>query len=174
MTGSPPPQGRVVTGGARGPAMTTSLSTTDRVLLTDLVHRYALLVDEDEPAAVASLFAADGVLATATPPHAMDPDTEHVGRDAISRTMSALQGFDATFHAVTGAVLDLGEEPDTATGRVACVAHHLSRRDDRPVDLVWTVRYRDRYVREEDGWRFARRAVHVMSVESRTLKAARR
>ncbi|MDN5896244.1 MAG: nuclear transport factor 2 family protein [Nocardioides sp.] len=151
------------------------LGTTERVALTDLVHRYAALVDAGEVAAVAALFTEDGVLATPSPPRVLDPDTEHHGRAAVVDALGALAAMDATFHAVTGAVFDTGHDAGTATGRVNGFAHHVSRRHGEPVDLVWAVRYRDDYVHVDapDVWRFSRRAVHVAFVETRPLKVAR-
>jgi hypothetical protein len=44
---------------------------------------------------------------------------------------------------------------------------------DPVTDLVWHLRYLDDYVETADGWRFARREVHVDLVERRPLEAAR-
>lgn len=149
----------------------TPLAVDDRLALADLVHRYAARVDDRDHAGVAELFCEDGVLATPAPPQHLDPVAEHVGRTAVRRALAGLDGMAATFHAVTGAVFD-AEHPDRATGRVACLAHHVTRHDDRPRDLVWAVTYRDDYRRTSDGWLFARRAVHVTFVATQPLHAA--
>lgn len=153
-----------------GPA---DLSTDDRLLLTDLVHRYAALVDEREAAAVARLFTEDGVLVSPDPPRSLDPVVEHAGRAAIEQVMAAVVALETSVHAITGVVLDAGEEPDTATGRVTCFAHHLARRDDAPYDVVWAVRYQDTYRRTPDGWRFARRVATVDFLDARPVRSVR-
>ena len=155
----------------------SALSTDDRVALTDLVHRYAALVDDRDPAGVAALFTPDGVLATAAPPRDLDPVAESVGRAAVHQTMSALASLEATFHAITGTVFDADgdptKEPATAIGRVSCLAHHVTRGEDGPRDLVWAITYRDRYTRTAEGWRFARRSMHITFVATQSLKSAR-
>ena len=153
-----------------GPA---DLSTDDRLLLTDLVHRYAALVDERQAAAVARLFTEDGILVSPDPPRSLDPVTEHAGRTAIEQAMAAVVALETSVHAITGVVLDAGEEPDTATGRVTCFAHHLTRRDDTPYDVVWAVRYQDTYRRTPDGWGFASRVATVDFLDARPIRSVR-
>ena len=135
--------------------------------MRDLAHRYAALVDDRDFAGVAALFAPDGVLAVAQPPAHLDPVTEHVGPAGVLVAMRALENVPRTFHAIVGEVYD------GPCGRIACVAHHLVERDGVVTDHVWHVRYLDDYVETADGWRFARREVHVDSVEARPVKAAR-
>lgn len=149
-----------------------SLGVEDRLALTDLVHRYAARVDDLDEAGVAALFTEDGVLISPDPPRRLEPVVEHAGRAAVERAMAPLHTLDATLHSIVGVVLDAGEHPDTATGRIACLAHHVSRRDDVPRDIVWAVTYRDTYTRTADGWRFARRAASATWVEVRPLKVA--
>jgi hypothetical protein len=134
----------------------------------DLAHRYAAAVDDRDFPAVAALFAPDAVLVTPRPPKVLDPVDEHVGPEGVLAAMSALAGVPRTFHAVVGAVYD------GTRGRVTCEAHHLTQAADGTVtDHVWLVRYLDDYVEAAEGWRFARREVHVDAVESRVATAAR-
>ncbi|MCU1603388.1 MAG: hypothetical protein JWO22_4097 [Frankiales bacterium] len=127
--------------------------------LSQLVHRYALWVDEGGP--VASLFTEDGVLVSPDPPGSLLPVVEHVGRDAIS---AAMTGLPKTFHAVVGEVYE------GASGRIACVAHHAIAPDR---DLVWHLRYADSYEQDEDRWLIARRELTIELVEVRPLKQVR-
>jgi hypothetical protein len=131
--------------------------------LSQLVHRYALTVDEG--GAVAELFTADGALVVPDPPDVLVPTTEHRGHDAIA---AATSGLPRTFHAVVGEVYDVGD--GTARGRIACVAHHLL---DPRTDLVWHLRYDDSYVRGPDRWRFARRALTIEVIATRPVKRVR-
>ena len=135
--------------------------------MRDLAHRYAAAVDDRDFPAVAALFAPDGVLALAQPPKHLDPVVEHVGPSGVLAAMALLDGVPRTFHAVVGQVYD------GTRGRIACVAHHLLERAGVLTDQVWHLRYLDDYVETPDGWRFARREVHVDVVESRTVNAAR-
>ena len=135
--------------------------------MRDLAHRYAAAVDDRDFAAVAALFAPDGALVTARPPKRLDPVDAHVGQEGVLQAMRLLDGVPRTFHALVGEVYD------GSTGRIACVAHHLVETDGVVVDHVWHLRYLDQYVDTADGWRFARREVHVDLVEQRPVAAAR-
>lgn len=152
-----------------------SLSTADRVALTDLVHRYAGCVDDRDVEGVAALFTDDGVLASPAPPHSLDPAHEAVGPAGIRQAMAQLDGLPLTVHAICGVVLDAdaGGDPDVARGRVVTTAHHVTERSGEPADLVWHLRYLDSYRRTGQGWRFARRDLHVDLVESRAVARAR-
>ncbi|WP_162602392.1 nuclear transport factor 2 family protein [Nocardioides daejeonensis] len=147
-------------------------AATDREAIRALVDRYAAEVDDHRPAEAAQLFVADGVLVAPAPPHELGPTVVHEGRPALAAAMAALGGFTATFHAVHGVVVDALDER-TAAGRVTCTAHHLSAptagRDAR--DLVWHLVYRDAYRRTDAGWRFARRELRIVSIESRSPRA---
>jgi hypothetical protein len=92
----------------------------------------------------------------------------------LGRIPEALQRYDRTFHLVGEA--EFSVEGDGASGVVQCVAHHVLRTDqpstgdDRvATDVVWFIRYRDRYRATGSGWRFARRVLHLEWVEERPV-----
>ncbi|MDF1604658.1 nuclear transport factor 2 family protein [Nocardioides sp. YIM 152315] len=152
--------------------MTAGLDPADRLAVTELAHRYAAGVDDLDPDAVADLFTPDAVLVAPDPPRHLDPVTEHHGRDGVRAALAALAPFRRTVHEVTGVVVD-AVAADTATGRVTGVAHHYLERADGLTDIRWRVRYDDRYVRTERGWRIARRAVTVLALETVPVRQAR-
>jgi hypothetical protein len=149
-----------------------TLPAAERLDLTDLVHRYAARVDDRDPAGVAALFTHDGVLASPRPPRDLDPVDEATGAVEIAAALQQLSGTAVTQHAVVGLVLDAEDAEDAggASGRVACIAHHVL---PDGTDLVWHLTYRDRYRRTAAGWRFVRRALHVDVVERRHVTTAR-
>jgi ketosteroid isomerase-like protein len=148
-----------------------TLHTGDRVELADLVSRYALYVDLRDLDELAGLFTADAVFVLPDPPKEFEPVLAHSGREGIVRALSSLDGIPVTFHAVVGQVFDAGPEPGTATGHIACAAHHLIEREPgKPTDLVWHLRYADVYRREDDAWRIARRALHLDWTETRPVR----
>ncbi|WP_027945688.1 nuclear transport factor 2 family protein [Amycolatopsis taiwanensis] len=142
------------------------LSAADRIELTDLVSRYAAYVDERSPEAP-ELFCTDAVLVMPSPPGRLDPVDVHTGRSEIGAALAALDDFPLTRHAITGSVFDPGTHPGTATGRVACIAHHLRERAPGEVgNIVWHLHYADRYVETRAGWLFSRREVHIDWIET--------
>lgn len=144
------------------------LTTDDRVALADLVHRYAACVDARDLETATALFTDDGVLSTPDPPEHLGPVQDHAGHGAIREALAIVTSVDRTFHEVVGVVL--GEDGEDARGNVACVAHHLVAGDEGTTDHVWHLRYDDTYRRTTEGWRLARRALHVAFLEARKVR----
>ncbi|GAA2727615.1 nuclear transport factor 2 family protein [Actinocorallia aurantiaca] len=154
-----------------------TLSTGDRVELSDLVARYALYVDRQDFTALAGLFTEDAVLVLPDPPKALEPVLEYSGREEVRKAIGRVEFFPVTSHFLGGQVFDAGPEPGTAVGYVNCAANHVSAGTEdtggRPVDLVWHVRYTDSYRNEEGSWRFARRSLHIDWIETRQVRRMR-
>lgn len=150
-----------------------TLSADDRAALSDLVHRYAALVDEREFDSVAALFTDTAVLAVPEPPKALEPIHSHRGRDAISAAVATVAAVTRTEHAIIGEVYDEASRPGTARGRVACIAHHWDQRDEELVDVVWHLRYDDEY-ELSDRWRIGRRTLTINAIETHSARRVRR
>jgi hypothetical protein len=73
--------------------------------------------------------------------------------------------FRATRHLVQGQTVTI--EGDTASGETLCAAEHLL--NDADTVLVWAIRYRDRWRRDEGVWRFVRRTLLVEWEETRPV-----
>ena len=139
--------------------MTRLDDTADRVELRALVDRYALAADSRDRAGFAGVFTADGVLA-------IGPGIGLDGPDAIPAPLDYLDAhYTHTMHFVGNH--DVVLDGDTATGTVYCLAHHLSARGDEMIDSCMGLRYFDRYVRTDDGWRIAHRSMNVDWQEDR-------
>ncbi|WP_336883161.1 nuclear transport factor 2 family protein [Rhodococcus globerulus] len=143
------------------------LSVQDRLELIDLSARYAACVDARDFDGMVGLFAPGAVLTLPDPPGRMDAVLEFAGSTAIREALGALGDYPLTQHLVAGHVLDKGLAADTASGTVACIANHLARRPDgRVKNLVWHLRYDDEYQWTDAGWRFSRRSVNLLWIES--------
>ena len=147
-----------------------TLDVADRLALTDLAARYALHADARDLPALTGLFAEDAVLVLPDAPERLDPVRTFTGRAEIAAALAALETIHVTFHALVGEVFDAGPEPGTATGQVACVAHHDTRKG---ADLVWHTRYADAYRLDGGTWRFARRELRIYTIETRPVRRFR-
>ncbi|MEV6233188.1 nuclear transport factor 2 family protein [Saccharopolyspora shandongensis] len=157
---------------AARPGRAMTLAAADRVELADLVARYAAAVDDRAFAAAAVLFAEDAVLAMPSPPAELGPVDVHSGRSAIAGALRAVEAFELTQHAIVGQVFD--GDGRSATGRIACIAHHLGRRSSgEPINLVWHLRYADGYRKQDGAWLFARRELSIDWIETRTPRRSR-
>lgn len=148
-------------------------SAADRLALADLVHRYAAGVDDRRFGDVVALFTDDAELTLPDPPKSLEPVLVHRGRHAIAEALAAVGAVERTGHAVVGEVYAAGPDPDSARGRIACIAHHWSRRDDHIGAVVWHVRYDDAYTRTAGGWRIARRVLTIDAIETRPVRRLR-
>jgi SnoaL-like domain len=149
------------------------LGATDRAALTDLVHRYAAGVDDRQFDTVAELFTDTAELMLPERPAALDPVHRHCGHAAIRTAIAAVAATIRTEHAIVGEVFDAGPQPDSARGRIACVAHHWSHNGDHLTDVVWHLRYDDEYRLTDAGWRIARRALTINAIETRPMRRVR-
>lgn len=135
------------------------MTAAERRELQELVERYAQAVDRGDGAAVAELFAEDGVLATWMDPNDPSTSSERVGRDAIATALDSLKRYVATHHTISShsSVVDGAH----ATGETLCTAHHLEETGKGRHDRVLYIRYVDTFVRASGPWLFSRREVHV-------------
>lgn len=150
-----------------------SLSVSDRLALSELVHRYAAAVDDQDVETVLRLFAADGELVLPEPPDVLTPVRHQRGPDAIGVALSEATNVGRTHHGIDSEVYTPGTNPDVVHGRIAATAHHWSRRSDGVADLVWYLRYDDEYVRAESDWLLARRALTIDAIETRPTRRLR-
>jgi uncharacterized protein (TIGR02246 family) len=127
--------------------------------LHELVERYAQAVDRADGAAVAELFAEDGVLALWTDPTSSDPTAERIGRAAITKSVDSISHYVATHHTISSHTSVV--EGATATGETLCTAHHLLEEGSKRSDRVLYIRYVDTFVRSSGPWLFSRREMRV-------------
>jgi hypothetical protein len=149
------------------------LGATDRAALTDLVHRYAAGVDDRQFDSVTALFTDTAELMLPEPPAALDPVHRHCGHAAIRTAIAAVAATIRTEHAIVGEVFDAGLQPDSARGRIACVAHHWSQYGDQLTDVAWHLRCDDEYRRTDAGWRIAHRVLTINAIETRPVRRLR-
>ncbi len=165
--------------------VTSGTAPDDLVGLVALSTGYATAVDSLDGEGFAALFVADGELVVPNYPDDLRPVITRSGHDALARIPAGLARYDRTFHQVTNH--QFAVDGPMATGQVMGVAHHILAATD-PVgtgpaatdtvwtdtvwtDTVWFIRYADSYRRTDDGWRFARRELHLQWVEHHPVVA---
>jgi ketosteroid isomerase-like protein len=133
----------------------------DRDALRRLVERYATAVDHRDVEAAASCFLPGGRLTVGT-----EPPIE--GRAAIVGALGRLARYEVTAHLLghSNHVVD----GDRATGESWCRAHHLYDDGGTRRDWVMEIRYLDRYVREDEGWKIEDRHLVVDWLEDRPVE----
>jgi uncharacterized protein (TIGR02246 family) len=138
--------------------MTTLEEVADRIDLRALVDAYAVAVDARDRERFVGLFLPDAVMA-------MGP-RELEGHEGVVKAIDMLdKHYPRSMHFVGNH--DVTLDGDHATGLVYCLAHHISTRDEGSRDRFVAVHYDDRYVRTDDGWRFARRDLTIIWEEER-------
>lgn len=149
-----------------------TLNAETRLALADLVHRYAALVDDRRFDDVVDLFTEDATLSLPNPPESLEPTELHRGRAEIGDAVAAVAAVTRTQHAIVGEVYTTGSSGE-AHGRIACIAHHWSVRDEQVTDIAWHLRYDDEYVRSAGEWLFHSRALSIDAIEKRPARRLR-
>lgn len=124
---------------------------SDILELRQLAYRYAQGVDGRDAEALGDLFTEDCLV---------DGSGYYSrGRKGITAIPAMLdRRFEGTYHAVQNHIVHLNG--DTAEGEVYAISRHLRKApDDSLTVYVMYMRYRDKYVRQADGWRFAHRHI---------------
>ena len=139
--------------------------------LRGLPHSYAVAIDRRDVAGLLELFLPDALLTVVRSAH--EPPEEYCGHAGLPGLFDALDGIEMTMHSVVAHQVDI--DGDRATGEVACVAHHVSRRSgEEASDFVVYLRYYDAYaLGEDERWRFASRRLEFGWTEVRAVRLAR-
>ncbi|TKG70775.1 MULTISPECIES: nuclear transport factor 2 family protein [Prauserella] len=126
----------------------------DRTEITDLAVLYGYVMDERDVRGIRRIFCEDATLRSADGVFAAS------GIDEIVRVYQGrFAALGATNHFTHGHVIRFDDgDPDSAHGLLA--SHAEVVRDGKP--MVVALRYRDRYRRTPEGWRFADRLMSYM------------
>jgi SnoaL-like domain len=121
-----------------------------RTEITELLTRYAFLLDDHEFEALGELFAPNARFGS--------PGSTHTGRDAILANYRALgEVYRVTVHEARGFVLEFLDD-EHARGEVLGFSEQASAQHT----VITSFRYSDEYVRLDGRWRFASRQVRTL------------
>jgi uncharacterized protein (TIGR02246 family) len=136
------------------------MEPVDELAIRALAHDYFDAVDRGDGDGVAALFTVDGELTMTRPAGSDGPVGSRSGRGPIAEQTNWLaQKYRLTAHTLASHAIDVSE--GHVTGRVRCVAHHLSQPDQAPTDRVVYLRYYDDYVNTDGRWLFSRRVLNI-------------
>jgi hypothetical protein len=126
-----------------------------------LVARYAECADAKDGESYVKLWAPGAVLEG-------DGYRYYRPEDISAAPTEMTKPFEKLFHMICNHVIHV--DGNRATGKVYCMAHHLSRLPEgRYNDHVAHITYHDRYVRGGEGWQFDNRRLEVHFVEDRAV-----
>jgi len=103
------------------------MTEAERRELHELVERYAQAVDRADGAAVAELFADDGVLALWMTPGSDEQTGEMTGHDQVASVGNSLRKYVATHHTISSHTSTV--DGLHAHGETLCTAHHVEELD---------------------------------------------
>jgi uncharacterized protein (TIGR02246 family) len=136
------------------------MDAVDEAALYRLAARYAQAVDRNEPDTIAALFTSDAVI---------EGEGFHIqGIEAIRGIPAMLrQRYAKTQHVLHQQTATISG--DSAEAETHCTANHISA-GDPPTNLVWAIRYQDRFRRDAGQWRFVHRRLVIDWTETRTVR----
>ncbi|OPG09731.1 hypothetical protein B1R27_04885 [Streptomyces sp. GKU 895] len=142
-------------------------ATSDTTLITNLIARYAELVDTGDFAGVGELFADAVFIGGGAPVLGRDRGVENMLRDSV---ILYEDGTPRTQHVTTNIAVDIHEEAGTAAARSYVTVFQAL--PDFPLQPVAAGRYSDRFERADGHWRFTERRVriHLVGDVSRHLR----
>lgn len=128
----------------------------DRRVIRDLVDAWAHYADRRRPAEQAALFTADGTVSVYMgDPAETEPVTRLEGHAELAEAFKVLENYAVTTHFNGQSTIKL--DGDQASGETYCLAHHISTENGQRTLLVISIRYLDKFVRQDGSWRFADR-----------------
>ncbi|MVU83295.1 nuclear transport factor 2 family protein [Nocardia sp. ET3-3] len=130
-------------------------TATETTAVTNLIARYAELVDAGDFAGVGELFA-DGEFAGGGGSVRGSAGVEKMLRGTVIRYED---GTPRTHHVTTNIAVEFDDTGDVADSRAYFTVFQAL--PDFPLQAVVTGRYRDRFERRDGRWRFARREVTI-------------
>jgi len=123
--------------------------TSDEQAIRALSERYFNALDRRDFDALRDCFTAE------TTAVYLGGEWRMQGRDAVLEKLEAILSFESTIHAPT--TMSVWFDGDRVTGEVFAIAYIAFKGDGVPRMMIRGLRYRDRYVQAEDGWRIAHR-----------------
>ncbi len=137
----------------------------DRLAIRQLVDAYAHCADRRDALGQMALFTIDTVFQVFMDSKLAEPTYVIKGREGLAPVFADLNQYQATthFNGQSTVAIDGG----SATGESYCIAHHLTVKGDQRTLMVASLRYLDRFVKQDGAWLFAERKLLVDWTDTR-------
>ncbi|MEI7544387.1 MAG: nuclear transport factor 2 family protein [Mycobacteriaceae bacterium] len=137
------------------------MSAEDRFAITDLVYRYAELIDAGDFDGMGALLARAEFGGASTPTM---PGANVAGLFAMTTRLFPDHegpGTPKTRHLVLNLIVEVADDATAAARSTFCV---VQATDQVPLQPIIAGRYRDRFARDDGGWYFTERIIDVEMV----------
>ena len=144
------------------------VETTDRREIRELVDNYAFYADSCEVQKQADLFTEDIVY---TVDYLDNPEAKQtiVGKENLLPLFESLTTYHTKTHFNGQTKITTLAETE-ATGVAYCMAQHISFDDNgKQNNMVASIRYDDKYIKQDGKWLFAERYLTINWVENRSF-----
>ena len=136
----------------------TMNAAADGLALSNLLHRYAELVDTGDFAGIGALFGRARV-------HMAGPGSDAVSGETVAAVMRRFvrlyDGVPRTRHIVTNSIFEFDDvDGSTASAR----SYYTVLQILAAPTVIVTGRYHDRFTRDAGAWHFSERVIHVDAV----------
>ena len=142
------------------------LEIQDRIAIRQLFDRYAHCADRRDATGQMALFTTDTVFEVFMDGKAAEPTFVIHGRAGLAPVFADLNQYAATTHFNGQSTVEVAG--DQASGESYCIAHHLTvKPDGQRTLMVASLRYLDKFVKQDGSWLFAERKLLVDWTETR-------
>jgi ketosteroid isomerase-like protein len=150
------------------PSMTKTITpeeAADRLAIRELIDAYAHCADRRDAKGQMALFTEDTVFHVFMDSRSPEPTYVLRGRDALAPVFADLNQYQATTHFNGQSTVRL--DGDRATGESYCIAHHLTVAGEKRTLMLASIRYLDRFVKQDGVWLFGERKLMVDWTDTR-------
>jgi hypothetical protein len=142
------------------------LEIQDRIAIRQLFDRYAHCADRRDATGQMALFTTDTVFEVFMDGKAAEPTFVIHGREGLAPVFADLNQYSATTHFNGQSTVEVAG--DHASGESYCIAHHLTvKPDGQRTLMVASLRYLDKFVKQDGAWLFGERKLLVDWSETR-------
>jgi ketosteroid isomerase-like protein len=143
----------------------TSEEAADRLAIRELIDAYAHCADRRDAKGQMALFTEDTAFHVFMDSRSTEPTYVLHGRDALAPVFADLNQYYATTHFNGQSTVRL--DGDQATGESYCIAHHLTVNGEKRTLMLASIRYLDKFVKQDGVWLFAERKLMVDWTDTR-------